>query len=43
MLAGFLDGLADEGVGAGPATLLGLGIANERWTRRAPASGRTLP
>ena len=25
MLAGFLDGRADEGVGAGPATLLGSG------------------
>lgn len=30
VLAGFLDGRADEGVGAGPATLLGLGIAHER-------------
>ena len=35
VLAGFLDGRADEGVGAGPATLLGLAIAHERgW--RAP-------
>ncbi|MGV1007569.1 MAG: NADH-quinone oxidoreductase subunit NuoE [Dermatophilaceae bacterium] len=35
VLAGFLDGRADEGVGAGPATLRGLAIANERgW--RAP-------
>ena len=29
MLAGFEDGRADEGVGAGPASLLGLRIANE--------------
>jgi NADH-quinone oxidoreductase subunit E len=35
VLAGFLDGRADEGVGAGPASLLGLRIAAERgW--RAP-------
>lgn len=33
VLAGFHDGLADEGVGAGPASLEGLRIANERgWT-----------
>ena len=33
MLAGFHDGLADEGVGAGPASLVGLKIAHEqRWT-----------
>lgn len=33
VLAGFHDGLADEGVGAGPASLLGLKIAKERgWT-----------
>jgi NADH-quinone oxidoreductase subunit E len=33
VLAGFSDGRADEGVGAGPATLLGLEIAKERgWT-----------
>jgi NADH-quinone oxidoreductase subunit E len=33
VLAGFDDGRADEGVGAGPATLLGLRIAEERgWT-----------
>lgn len=32
-LAGFSDGLADEGVGAGPASLLGLRIAQEHlWT-----------
>ena len=35
VLAGFNDGRTDEGPGAGPATLLGLGIARERgW--RAP-------
>ncbi|MCK0110875.1 NADH-quinone oxidoreductase subunit NuoE [Ornithinimicrobium sp. F0845] len=33
MLAGFEDGLADEGVGAGPASLEGLKLAKERgWT-----------
>ena len=33
MLAGFDDGRADEGVGAGPASLLGLRLARERgWT-----------
>jgi len=38
VLAGFEDGRADEGVGAGPASLLGLRIANERgWA--APGSG----
>jgi len=37
VLAGFNDGLADEGPSAGPASLVGLGIARERgWT--APAS-----
>ena len=30
VLAGFPDGRADEGVGAGPASLLGLRIANDR-------------
>ena len=43
VLAGFSDGLADEGPAAGPASLVGLGIARERgWT--APpgqASGPT--
>jgi len=39
VLAGFEDGRADEGVGAGPASLLGLKIANERgWT--APGTDR---
>nr|WP_202881435.1 NADH-quinone oxidoreductase subunit NuoE [Pedococcus badiiscoriae] len=38
VLAGFHDGLADQGVGAGPASLVGLEIANERgWT--APDGG----
>ena len=37
VLAGFPDGLADEGPAAGPASLVGLGIARERgWT--APSS-----
>ena len=40
MLAGFEDGRADEGVGAGPASLLGLKIANERgWVAPGGASG----
>ncbi len=29
MLAGFHDGLADEGVGAGPASVQGLKVAHE--------------
>ena len=33
VIAGFSDGLADEGPSAGPASLVGLGIARERgWT-----------
>jgi NADH-quinone oxidoreductase subunit E len=37
VLAGFHDGRGDEGVGAGPASLLGLKIANEHgWV--APSS-----
>ena len=33
VLAGFPDGLADEGVGAGPASLVGLKLAQEQgWT-----------
>jgi NADH-quinone oxidoreductase subunit E len=37
VLAGFLDGRADEGVAAGPASLLGLRIAKERgWTTPEP-------
>ena len=39
VLAGFHDGLADEGVGAGPASLLGLRIAQEQgWTAPEGAS-----
>jgi NADH-quinone oxidoreductase subunit E len=39
VLAGFNDGLADEGPSAGPASLVGLKIARERgWT--APDSDR---
>lgn len=38
VLAGFPDGLADEGVGAGPASLAGLEVAREKgWT--APDGG----
>jgi NADH-quinone oxidoreductase subunit E len=38
VLAGFPDDLADEGPAAGPASLVGLGIARERgWT--APGAG----
>ena len=40
VLAGFPDGLADEGPSAGPASQVGLKIARENsWT--APASGST--
>ncbi|GAA4112190.1 hypothetical protein GCM10022215_08390 [Nocardioides fonticola] len=40
VLAGFPDGRVDEGPGAGPSSLVGLGIARERgWT--APAAGGT--
>jgi len=39
VLAGFHDGRADEGVGAGPASLLGLRIAKERgWTAPGDSS-----
>ncbi len=41
VLAGFPDGLADEGVGAGPASLLGLRIAKEQgWTAPEGDSAR---
>jgi NADH-quinone oxidoreductase subunit E len=49
VLAGFLDGRADEGVAAGPASLLGLRIAKERgWTapeppKPAPAAPAAAP
>jgi NADH-quinone oxidoreductase subunit E len=39
VLAGFHDGLADEGVGAGPASLAGLRLAHEQgWTAPEGAS-----
>jgi NADH-quinone oxidoreductase subunit E len=39
VLAGFSDGLADQGVGAGPASLVGLRIAHEQgWTAPEGAS-----
>ena len=43
MLAGFPDDLADEGPSAGPASLVGLGLARENgWTAPADsASGDT--
>jgi NADH-quinone oxidoreductase subunit E len=40
-LAGFSDGLADEGVGAGPASLEGLKVAKQHnWT--APGSAQDV-
>ncbi len=40
VLAGFDDGLADEGPAAGPASLLGLGIARDHgWTAPDGAGG----
>jgi NADH-quinone oxidoreductase subunit E len=44
VLAGFPDGLADEGPAAGPASLVGLEIARERdWTApRSEASGSSV-
>ena len=42
VLAGFNDGLANEGPAAGPASLVGLGIAREQgWT--APSSDASGP
>ncbi len=42
VLAGFHDGLADEGVGAGHASLEGLRIANDRgWTAPDGKAGET--
>ena len=42
VLAGFNDGLADEGVGAGPASLEGLRIAHDRgWTAPNGKSGES--
>ena len=45
ILAGFTDGLADEGVGAGPASLVGLTAARARSaeaTAARPAAGEQL-
>ena len=40
LLAGFPDGRADEGPSAGPATLLGVGIAQENgWTEPVAVPG----
>lgn len=42
VLAGFPDGRADEGVGAGDRTLAGLRLAREKgWRAPAPSSGDT--
>lgn len=44
VLAGFLDEHADEGVGAGPASLEGVKIAREKgWTAPAAAKATTAP
>jgi len=39
VLAGFPDGLADDGPAAGPASLVGLGIAEERGWTAPPVPG----
>jgi NADH-quinone oxidoreductase subunit E len=41
VLAGFDDGLADEGPAAGPATLVGLQIARENNWKAPAAEGGT--
>ena len=44
VLAGFHDGRADEGPSAGPASLLGLKIAQERgWTAPEPPASAAAP
>lgn len=44
VLAGFLDGRADEGVGSGPASLAGLKVAHERgWTAPEGEAARHTP
>ncbi|MBA3780754.1 NADH-quinone oxidoreductase subunit NuoE [Nocardioides sp. InS609-2] len=44
VLAGYTDGLADEGPAAGPASLVGLAIARERgWTAPEPAATQSAP
>src|SRR5690606_37523432 len=41
VLAGFDDGRADEGVGAGPATLAGTRLAREQgWRAPRPSTGQ---
>jgi len=40
VLAGFSDGLADEGVGAGPASLAGLKVAKAAEAAEAPTTAR---
>jgi NADH-quinone oxidoreductase subunit E len=43
VLAGFPDGLADEGPGAGPASLVGLQLARENdWTAPEPKQARAV-
>lgn len=41
VLAGFHDGLADEGVGAGPASLVGLEVAHEKGWEAPHAAQRS--
>ncbi len=44
VLAGFPDGRADEGVGAGPATLVGLEVARQHgWTAPPIEGGASTP
>ncbi|HHU09360.1 MAG TPA: NADH-quinone oxidoreductase subunit NuoE [Intrasporangiaceae bacterium] len=43
VLAGFHDGLADEGVGAGPASLAGLELAKKKGWHAPGDAGRELP
>ena len=44
VLAGFADGRADEGIGAGPATLAGLDLAKDNgWTATAAPTASSAP
>lgn len=43
VLAGFEDGLVDEGPAAGPASLVGLAIANDKGWRAPPVEGEEKP
>ena len=44
VLAGFTDGRADEGIGAGPATLAGLDLAKDNgWAAEAAPTARAAP